>query len=221
MKRLFVVLLAISLVLAACGGETSDPQDGNSGDTQQPADDVDSGGTEATDPPQSDDSGGGGGLPPGGTGTVTVDGEEIQVDWVGNCLIDEQFNPHPDDLDLTAALGNGIEALFIRVSHEDLTDGQLTRLDADMQRQNDGGNYVSYDADQYMMAPDGTWYQDTEGGLYIALFTGQPHENEPLESAPLTINGDNVSGSVTLYLGSTPIEVAFDLDIAEAVDCSL
>ena len=226
MRRVVPVVCALALLLAACGGDgdstastaASDAsQEGGSSDTQPSPDP-----TEATGG-DSDSSGGGdtSGLPPGGTGMVTIDGETIESQWVGNCIIDEVFDPHPDDLDLVAALGRGSSALFLEVRFEELSDGMLMRFIPELQVLNDDGSYSSYAPEgQYMLAPDGNWYQDADGGLYIALFSGQPHEN-PAVDAPVVVEAGSITGSLPMISDSGTADVAFDLTYVDAIDCSL
>ena len=227
MKRVLLFLCVIALIVTACGGDSGGDEpsavteavDSQTDDTDAPETGTETEDTESND--GSSDEGSATGLPPGGSGTVTIDGETIEAQWVGNCIIDEQFDPHPDDLDVVAALDGGLNALFIEVGYEELADGLLMRFIPELQRRSDDGSYASYEAEgQYMLAPDGNWYLDTEGGLYVALFSGQPHESEPV-AAPVTVSAGNISGSLPLTSGGETVDVSFDLEIVEAVDCSL
>lgn len=227
MRRVTPVLCALALLLAACGGGEStattagadEPQENEQSGTQ-PA-------TDTTDAQSSDsDSSGGGtsGFPPGGTGTVTIDGETIESDWVGNCLIDETFDPHPDDLDLSAGLGSGIDALFLEIYSQDVEAGVMTQFHAEIQRQNADGEYDFYEmTSSYLLAPDGNWYQDDDGALSMQLLTGQDIEVEPMAEGPIVIESDRVSGTVPMQVEgqSEAVDVSFDLNYIDAVDCSL
>jgi hypothetical protein len=217
-------LCALALVVAACGGDGGGESSGDTSasgtDTEQTT--APEAQSDATQPDADEPSNQGGaeGLPPGGTGSVTIDGEPVEVRWVGNCIIDERFNPHPDDLDLVVALDGGLNALFIEIGFEDLSDGLLMRFRPELQRQSADG-YSNFEPEgEYMLAPDGTWYQDTEGSLYVALFSGQPHDNEVVD-APVVVDGNTISGSLLMMSSTGSVDVSFDLKIVEPVDCSL
>jgi len=225
MRRVLPLLCVLILIVAACGGDSGEGAsvattvpESQTDQTTAPDTQADSAGTDEG----SSDQGSAQGLPPGGTGTVTIDGETIEAQWVGNCIIDEVFDPHPDDLDLVAALDGGLNAIFIEVSFREVADGLVMQFRPEVQRQGDDGSYATYEAEgQYMLAPDGTWYLDTDGGLFVALFSGQPHEATALDEAPVVVDGGSIRGSVPLQSESGTVEVSFDLTYVEPVDCSL
>lgn len=224
MRKWLGALVALVLVVAACGGDSGGSDDGEPAGTSDASTTDETPQTQPPDTEGSDDPGSAGGLPPGGTGTVTIDGETIDAEWVGNCMIDEQFDPHPDDLDLTASLGSGIDALFVRVSYQEAPAGLMGGFNAEIQRRGDDGEFDFYEmTNDYLLAPDGNWYQDDDGALMVQLLTGRDLEAEPLAEAPISIEGDRLTGTVAMAMeGSTEaIDVSFDLEVAEAVDCSL
>lgn len=224
MRKTLVLACALVLLLAACGGSdsTTDTTIGSSSDDSGSPDTEASETTVAPDEADSDNGDSSGGLPSGGTGTVTVDGETIESDWVGNCIIDEQFDPHPDDLDLTASLGGGLNALFLEISNQSLAMGadpfEYVQLRASMQLRDDSDQIASYDDVVFIGTPDGTWYEDADGAAVFTLARGEQPENAPLAVAPMVLSGSNVTGEVTFGDGTV---VSFDLDFVEAVDCSL
>ncbi|MGD2061527.1 MAG: hypothetical protein PVF87_11710, partial [Acidimicrobiia bacterium] len=122
--RFLVTFCVLALLISACGseGESEEPDTGsdNPPTTSTPnaadEDTTTDGQTGDEDSGAQDDTTGAQGLPPGGTGTVTLDGEKIEPAWVGSCLIDEQFDPQPGDLDVNVSLDGGLEALFLEVS---------------------------------------------------------------------------------------------------------
>jgi len=211
MRKIWLSAVPIVLVISACGGgdgsdgqaETDPVPDIGGETTVTVASPDDSAGTTSPDSP--DDGGPPGGFPPGGDGTVVIDGQTFDAAWVGNCEIDEVFNPGPDDLDLTAALGTGIDALFLRVSYRDVQgvppeDGYLyTQFGSELQMQDDSGNFVLLGSvGNYVTGPDGTWYVDDIGTLPMILATDSDPDATPLAVAPMTIDGDRISGTVTL-----------------------
>lgn len=222
MQKQLAMALVLALVTVACGSEDSgDP--GEATDVTSVAERSTESTAESSSEPDSQEPSAPQGLPPGGTGRVTVDGTAIDSEWVGNCLIDEMFDPHPDDLDLTAGLGSGIDALFVEIFNEEVGSGLMTSFNVELQRRGDDG-YVNYEmVTDYVKAPDGNWYQDEDGALSMQLMTGRDIESEPLSEPPITIADRRVTGGVTLQddSGSEMLDVTFDLGIVEAVDCSL
>lgn len=226
MGRLLTTLAVLALLLAACGGtadsETGADSTGGESSQSTPADDEPA--TPSTQAPSEGGSDGGSassGLPPGGTGTVTVDGETIESEWVGNCMIDEQFDPQPGDLDLTAGLG-GIQALFLEISNQQLAMGaepfEYTQLRASMQLRDDSGQMATFEDLIFVGTQEGTWYEDADSAAAVMLARGEEPDKAPLDEAPMVLSGNNITGTVTFEEGAV---VSFDLDFIEPVDCSL
>ena len=231
MPRMITAVCLLALVLAACGGADSGDTATSSPGATTPQETTNNGATDTTEPTKDEEpedqgsqSGSSSGLPPGGTGTVTIGGETIESTWVGNCMIDEQFDPQPGDLDLTASLG-GIEALFLEISNMSLALGgdpvEFLQVRASMQLRSDSGEMALYDDVVYVQAPDGSWYEDADGAAGFTIARGETPEGDPVTPAPLVLDGDRATGTVMLDDGSGPVEVAYDLTVAEPVDCSL
>lgn len=233
MTRRVLTTLCIALLISACGsnGGSTEPEadldnppttaNPDAGDQGDPADEGGPSGSK-------DNSDGAGGLPRGGTGTVTLDGETIEPAWVGNCQIDEQFDPQPGDLDVNVSLDGGLEALFLEVSTRDTvgvpeeSSYTYTQFGPELQLRSESGSFVSYEpAGSFVTGPDGTWYLDKVGNVPMALAVDIEHQGEALDEPPIVINGDSLTGAVTFDGTDGPIEVTFDLTIAESVDCSL
>lgn len=222
MKTAIGLLAAVTMASTACGGSAATGSD-SSGTAQTPATAPDAG----TDQPTPEDDGPSiGGLPPGGTGTITIDGETIDSPWVGNCQIDEQFDPSPGDLDISAGLGDGIEALFLEINQRETVgvppDAAYDYLQfrPELQLRGETGSYESFDAGPFVTGPDGTWYLDDIGNVPMLLASELEHDGVPLDVAPVDIDGDQVSGRVTFAGADGPVEVSYDLTITEPVDCS-
>lgn len=224
-RNLLVGLFVASMALAACSAGGNADDEGTVEPDNTPATTLASSGKE----PGSNGGGSSGprGLP-GGSGTVTINGESIEPAWVGNCIIDERFSPQPGDLDLTVSLDGGLDALFLRVSMRDViglpSDANAytyTQFSPELQLRSESGSIGSYDAGPFVNGPDGTWYLDEIGNVPMLLALGRPYEGIVLDPPPLVIDGDNVSGAVAFEGEEGPIDVAFDLTIADPVDCSL
>jgi hypothetical protein len=230
-RRLAITLCVLLLAIAACGDEggtadttelagdagTATTANGSSADTGVEA--------EATDPESSDDGAANRGLPPGGTGTVTIDGETIESEWVGNCEIDETFDPRPGDLDLTASLGGGLQAFFLEISNQELMMGgdepyTYLQFRPGLQIRDDSGSIVNYEA-LYVTGPEGEWYEDADGALAFMFAQGGEPETDPLAGPPLILEEGRATGSFALDGAGTPIEVSYDLTFVDPVDCSL
>ncbi len=226
MRRTITAVCMLALVLAACGGGDSDspatsgPADTAATDSGTPDTTNPSGGGEV-DPPDDAPSG----LPEGGTGTVTVGGETIESSTVLNCLIDPQFDPLPGDLDLTAALGQGLDALFVQIANIDLPLGPdaapYLQVIASMQLTDSSGNRQLYDDVVYAQGADGSWYVDEDGALGFTIARGDTPDATPLDFVPWELDGNQATGTVMLDAGSGPVEVTFDLEVVDPVDCSL
>ena len=230
LRRMAISLCVLSFAIAGCGGEdgAADPAE-PTGDART---DTTSEGafTQADDEsqaPDADRSGDGppNGLPPGGTGTVVVDGETIEARWVGNCEIDEMFDPHPEDLDLTASLDGGLQALFLEVSNQELMFGgdepyAYVQVRPGLQIRDDSGSMVNYES-VYVTGPEGEWYEDTDGVLAFTFAQGGEPESDPLDSPPLVLEDGRATGSFALDGSGEPVEVSYDLNFIDPVDCSL
>ncbi len=227
------LVASLALVASACAGDggsvvqpESAPATSAGSETTVVAASPDTTGGAADSP---DEQGAPAGFPPGGDGTVVVDGETFEAEWVGNCKIDEVFNPHPDDLDLSASLG-GLDVLFLEISFRDVAGVPpensylYTQFRPELQMLADSGNYESSGGD-YVTDPDGAWYVDDIGNLpmWLALGSAGPDDDvDPLSEAPMVIEGDRIRGAVTLEGASGPIDVSFELTfLTDAIDCSL
>lgn len=156
---------------------------------------------------------------------MTIDGETIESDWVGNCEIDETFDPQPGDLDLTASLDGDLQALFLEISNQELMMGSAERyaymqFRPGLQIRDDSGNIVNYET-LYVTGPDGEWYEDTDGALAFTLARGEEPEVDPLDRPPLALEEGRATRSFTLKGAGEPIDVAYDLAFLDPVDCSL
>lgn len=232
MRRTLTTLCVLALVLAACGGDdgATDPDSALEGDdsgaaVENGSGEDDTNDTETPDTQPSDDGGSAQGLPPGGSGTVTIDGETLEPEWVGNCLIDETFDPQPGDLDLTASFG-GLDALFLEISNDEVTEFmgpvpfEYVRLGAELQLRTESGDYASHEQ-AFVTGPDGNWYAADGPETIAALGGGNEPEGGPLDTPPLVLEDGRVSGSFTLEGNGEPIEVSYDLTYKDPVDCSL
>lgn len=229
-RRILIALCITALIVGACGSEGESPEaepdsDTSATPTTQEAGNEQEGGGQ-TDSQDNSDSGGG--LPPSGSGTVTLDGETFEPAWVGNCQIDEQFDPQPGDLDVNVSLYGGLEALFLEISMSDVMgvpsedSYTYTLFRPELQLRSESGSFVSYEPEgRFVTGPDGTWYLDEVGNVPMALAVDVEHEGVMLDEPPLVIDGDNVTGSVTFEGADGPVEVSFDLTLTDPVDCSL
>lgn len=226
------------MLVGACGseGDSAEPDADQDNPpttvaTNAPSDEesMDAGGTDdGSQSGSNDNSDAAQGLPPGGSGTVTLNGETIEPAWVGNCQIDEQFDPQPGDMDINVSLDGGLEALFLEISMSDVmgvpadASYTYTLFRPELQLRSESGNFVNYEPiGRFVTGPDGTWYLDEVGNVPMALAVEVEHEGVVLEEPPLVIDGDNLTGAVTFEGDDGPIEVAFDLTITDPVDCSL
>ena len=232
LRRMSISLCVLLLTIPGCGGDDGavDSVDA-AGDTRTDTTTSDGALPETDDEseaPAADRSGDGTssrGLPPGGTGTVVVDGETFDTHWVGNCEIDEMFDPHPEDLDLTASLDGGLQALFLEISNQELMLGgdepyAYVQVRPGLQIRDDSGSIVNYEA-VYVTGPNGEWYEDADGALAFTFAQGREPEADPLDSPPLALEGDRATGSFALDGPGEPIEVSYDLNFVDPVDCSL
>ena len=227
MRRTIMAFCVLALVLAACGGADSD-----SPSTDAPAE-TGASDSETPDPTEPSDGGddespedsGSSGLPSGGTGTVTVASETIESSTVLNCIIDPQFDPQPGDLDLTATLGQGIDALFLEFATVDLPMGPdsvpYAQIRASMQLTDSSGTRQLYEDVVYVQGEDGSWYEDADGAAGFTIARGDTPETAPVDFSAWQLDGDQASGTVILDAGSGPVEVTYDLEVADPVDCSL
>lgn len=227
-RRLAITLSVLLVAVAACGGGdgASDPSGTVGAGAAETTAVAGSGGeAEAPDPEPSDRGDANRGLPPGGTGTVTIDGEAIESQWVGNCEIDEMFDPQPGDLDLTASLGGGLQALFLEISNRELMMGgdepyAYVQFRPGLQIRDDSGDIANYET-VYVTGPEGEWYEDTDGALAFTFAQGREPEVDPLDAPPLALEDGRATGSFTLEGSGGPIDVSYDLDFVDPVDCSL
>lgn len=231
--------MAFAMVVAACSGTTggavdnvvptTDSSDSAVGEATASSTTA---GAEPSDGAPPDDQGLPPGFPPGGVGTVVIDGQTFDSPWVGNCEIDELFNPSPDDLDLSASLGSfgGIDAFFLEVSYREAAPGAAegnyiyTQFRPELQMQDDSGNYALFaSSGSYVTGPDGAWYLDENENLPAAIAFDIPTHNEvPSIEPPVVTDGDRISGMVSLEGDSGSVDVSFDLTfITDPIDCSL
>ena len=216
----------LALVLAACGGADSDG-DANTNQTNPVADD--SGGSDSNEPTGGGDDepseeSGSSGLPGSGTGTVTVGGGTIESQAVLNCTIAEQFDPQPGDLDITASFG-GIEALFLEIANIELAMGPdsvpYLQVRASMQLRDDSDEMALYEDAIYVQDQEGSWYEDADGAAGFTIARGETPETAPVGFTPWSLDGGRATGTVMLDAGSGPVEVTYDLEVADPIDCSL
>jgi hypothetical protein len=231
--RALTALCVLALLISACGsdGGSAEPTgdlDNSSANTTAGSADTDTPSDEGGQSGSEDDSDTAGGLPSGGSGTVILDGETIEPAWVGNCQIDEQFDPQPGDLDVDVSLDGGLEALFLGVSVRETrgvpaeSSYTYTQFRPELQLRSESGSFVSYEpTGSFVTGPDGTWYLDEVGNVPMALAMDIEHQGVALDQPPIVIDGNNLSGAVTFEGSDGPVEVTFDLTITEAVDCSL
>lgn len=236
MRRMLMMLCALTMVTTACGSgdETAatdattatDTTAGGSVDTDQPAVTTHEAGSDNDDDAGSNDGGNGArGLPPGGTGTVTINGEVIDSEWVGNCEIDEMFDPQPGDLDLTASLGGGLDALFLEIGTLSIAMGaepyEYLQFRPSLQLRDESGSYSSAET-IFVTGPEGEWYEDGDGLVAFTLARDAEPEKEPIPEPPLVLEDGRARGAFTMESeGGDPIDVSFDLEYVDAVDCSL
>lgn len=215
MRKTLVILGLMALTATACGGGTADPAPaGETGSTMAA--------TDATQAPQAEtkDEGNNNQDRPAAavSGSVVVDGETFDVAEMYRC---EPYDgpgahPTPDDLDLVAFAANS-NYLSLTLGHDEgvnMSNGeryprQVFDLRLDVVTADGQVEYevvASNDSDENWLLSD--------------------VEGTPLDSAPFTIDGDHISGGMTLVEtypneGDSTVDVAFDLDIpGDIQDCS-
>lgn len=164
------------------------------------------------------DNGGGFPLVGAGVGSFTADGESFDNVDVYSC---EPFSfgsdPHPDDVSLLAYLG-GSSGLEVVISHRqgvDLSDGsQFEQIDLNVFHSRQGESGLEQFEGGAASAADGTWYTIDPETL----------EQTPLDTIPVVIEGDRVTGSLAGLMqtwpdeGAATVDVTFDLEIPTEVN---
>ena len=169
-------------------------------------------------------------LLPSGEGTVVIDGETFEAEWVRNCKIDEPVPPGPGDLELKTFLGGISDGLFLKIAFREVAgvpdedSYRYTQFDPVLLLSTDSGLRVFESSGTYVTDPDGAWYIDEIGNLpmWLALgAAGRDNDVEPLAGPPMVIEGDRITGAVTLEGDSSPIELGFDITfLPDAIDCN-
>ncbi|MGA7226859.1 MAG: hypothetical protein WBZ40_04035 [Acidimicrobiia bacterium] len=223
MRRRFVILAIMAMLAAACGGGSSDPTSAG-----EPATTV---GASATDTPQDDEQTAAEDGDPAAeesepnapvgsasSGTVVVDGDTFEVTEMYRCepYADPGREADPDDLDLVAFAADS-RYLSLTISNTESVNmstgetfpGQFYDLRLDVATADGQVEYeLGATNDQ-----DGNWTLGDDTGT-------------PLDSPPFTIDGNNISGGMTLVEtypneGDTMVSVTYDLEIPNEIrDCS-
>lgn len=216
MRERFVILASMALLAAACGGGGADPASAEeTGSTAVAAND-----TEATQAETQDEGSGGQEQPTAAaaSGTVVVDGETFDVMEMYRC---EPYDgpgadPQPDDLDLVAFAADS-NYLSLTLGHDqavNMSNGeQYPREVFDLRL-----DVVTADGQvEYELVAS----NDSDGNWLVSDLDGTP-----LDGAPFDIEGDHISGGMTLVEtypdeGDSTVNVTFDLEIpGDIIDCS-
>jgi hypothetical protein len=202
MKRGLVILLAMSLVLAACGGESAEGNGDDGGDqpaATQPADAGGGGDDVSSDPTSAPETtattapagNGGGGEAPAVTemGRFSVNDTEFAVTFLNRCI------PFGGE------------------------DGQT--IDLQPLAQGQGAQMNLYGtADSLEVSVQGNAVEEMFGSI---AFAADPFGDGEIQES--TIDGDRWSGSATLadsFGSGKSVEITWDVMIPdEAIDCSL
>ena len=199
LRRMLVVLpLFLMVVVVGCGGDDSSGSAATSSDA--PA--SDSNQTQQDSSNGDKPAVGSTAEPPapaasGDAGVIQLDGKSFDVSDVRRC---KPFFDGEGNLDLTA-IGNGV-MLFININES----GSSVSHELSLQGANAGGVFSGAGT----QAPNRTWFDDN---------------GDPLAGPPFTINGDHISGGLTVIDargGPDTVDVTFDVSIpSDIVDCSL
>ena len=174
-------------------------------------------------PKDSGGDGGSGGFPlkGAGTGSITADGESFDGIDVYSC---EPFSfgqaPNPKDLSLVALLG-GSTGLEVEISHSDGVDFsngnqfEQVNLNVFYSRQGESG------LEQF----EGSARTNAAGDWFVV--DAETFEEIPLDGAPVTINGDRVTGGLAGLVqtwpdeGAATVDVTYDLEVPSEIntDC--
>ncbi len=216
-QRILVVMAVLALIAAGCsGGSGGVPSAGDAGPTA-------SSGTPAGDgstaPRQSESAGAGSQAPAaGGGGTIVLDGDSHAVDQVLSCMVEADMKE--GSLDLTA-LSNGYDLqLLIRVEFTE----QLVAVE------DDGMESKVLQAQSVTLqgpAANGLWTGGAAEAVVPPNFspTWRDDNLDEIDGPPLTIAGDQMSGSMTLDDaggGAGSADLSFEISIpSQAIDCSL
>lgn len=197
------LILALTLVLAACGGTAEEADIAQSETPSQAEATPQPETTTTTEASSNDESSGGGGaadllLVPAGNSTVSVDGQAMTTQDLLRCISSSESD---GNLDLTV-LGDGF-TLFIYYETSDL--GERHRLS------------ISGPAVASEIGFEGTVSQMGDSWIDDSL--------EPVDGPAFDWQGDRISGSLTLIDAleeADPIEVVFDVIVPGDInDCSL
>jgi hypothetical protein len=228
MRRRFLALLfAGSILLAACGGDSDDGDTPAGGDdetlttlAQTPeelAEDVLEQAEEQVESGAVDEL-----FANAGSGTFTVDGESFEAPVV-RCEPFAAFGePNPDDLNVRALAGS----VFVEVDLSN-SDG-ISMVDGTAFDQQHVNVFLSRPGDGVTEQFDGGATNNADGEWIASEDQfNDPAEVTPLPAPPFTIDGNRITGSMTVIQdwpeGATgTAEVTFDLEFpGEIQDCSL
>lgn len=230
--RHLVLISLISLVAAACGGDTTAAQEGGDGEASSPVVESQASASDDSDRTSGSESAQGEDLPfENGEGFFIVDGERIDPEYVVSCIPFDasEFGgqaSHPDDLAINAIKGS--TALQVEVSYEEGAGrGGDQVYDAvsvwpNVLRPGEDGQ-ESFEAG-FLTDPDGVWYsRETDNPIQLSMGTAV---GTPLDEAPMVRDGNRITGTATLPQtwpdGATgSVVVSYDLSFSsEQFDCS-
>jgi hypothetical protein len=223
-RRFLALLFAGSIVLSACGsddsGTTSAPDVGEA--AESPTTLAEAGEELADDLQQQAEDKAADLFANAGSGTFTVDGESFEAPVI-RCEPFAAFgDPNPDDLNVRALSGS----VFVEVDLSN-SDG-ISMVDGTAFDQQYVSVFLSRPGDGVTEQFDGAATNDADGNWISSedVFV-DPAEATPLPAPPFTLDGNRITGSMTVNQswpeGETgTAEVAFDLEFpGEIQDCSL
>lgn len=221
-RQMTVLLVAVVLVLAACGSDSEEspaPDDDGRGTvttlSQTPeelAEDVMEDAEEQVESGAADDL-----LANAGTGTFTVDGQSFDTP-VFRCEPFAAFDePNPDDLNVRALVGD----VFVEV---DLANSEgIDIVNGGVFDQQSVGVFLSRSGEEGVEQFEARMSNDAEGNWY----DGEDFEQATPLGTPFTLDGNTITGSMTVLQnwpeGDTgTADVTFDFMFPpEIQDCSL
>jgi hypothetical protein len=216
MRKMLVILGLLALIATACGGEAADPAPAEdtgatattTNDTEAPPTETKEEGNSAQNQPTASPA----------SGSVVVDGETFDVMETYRC---EPYDgpgadPQPDDLDLVAFAADS-NYLSLTLGHDEavnMSNGERYPreiFDLRLDVVTDEGQ-VEYE----LVASN-----DSDGNWLVSDL-----EETSLDGAPFNIEGDHISGGMTLVEtypneGDSTVNVSFELEIpGDIQDCS-